>query len=120
VRRTPDEASRILGLADAMRTAEPGSESLVQLDIALHNTIAMASRNLLLAQIIGSFQPLMERAVPAAWSTRRTDAERERVLQQHLRLARAIADGDPAAATEAMDDHFDRTITSLLEVGAPD
>jgi len=120
LRRTPDEAAKILGLAEAMRDAEPGSEELVRLDIAFHNTIAVASRNLLLAQIIGSFQPLMERAVPAAWSTRRTGDERERVLEQHLALARAIADRDPAAAARSMDDHFDRSITSLLEMAAAD
>ena len=119
-RRTPDEAARILALAEAMRHAEPGSEELVRLDIALHNTIAVASRNLLLSQIIGSFQPLMERAVPAAWSTRRTEEEREQVLEHHLRLARAIADRDAVAAGQAMDAHFDRSIAALLEVGDPE
>lgn len=116
VRRTPDEAARIVALAEAMRHAPQGSDEMVRLDIALHNAIAVASRNLLLAQIIGSFQPLLVRAVPAAWSTRRTPEERERVLQQHMALAGAIAARDPTAAAQAMDDHFDRSITSLLDL----
>lgn len=120
VRRTPDEAAHISELARAMRDAESGSKALVELDIAFHNAIAMASRNILLSQIIASFEPLMERAVPAAWDTRRTDDQRELVLERHQRLADAIRAQDPVAASAAMDDHFDKAITALLEVGAPD
>jgi GntR family transcriptional regulator, transcriptional repressor for pyruvate dehydrogenase complex len=119
-RRTPDEAAHIRALAEAMRDAKSGSEELVRLDIALHHAIAMASRNILLIQIIASFEPLMERAVPVAWSTRRTEEERLDVLARHLELARAIGAQDAVAAAKAMDDHFDRSITSLLEAGAAD
>ena len=115
VRRTPDEAAQLLALAEAMGRAGPGSDELVRLDIAFHNTIAMASRNLLLAQIIGSFEPLMVRAVPAAWSTRRTDEERVDILRKHRRLAEAIAAGEPEAAAAAMSDHFDRSVTAQLQ-----
>jgi DNA-binding FadR family transcriptional regulator len=120
VRRTPDEAAHIRDLAQSMRHAGPGTRELVELDIAFHNAIALASRNILLSQIIASFEPLMERAVPVAWDTRRTEDQRKLVLERHLRLADAIMAQDPAAASEAMDDHFDKSITALLEVGAPD
>ncbi len=117
-RRTPEEADRIVALAEAMRRAEPGSEELVRLDIDFHATIALASRNLLLSQIIRSFEPLMRRAVPAAWSKTRSPEERERVLQHHARLADAISAQDAKRAAREMDKHFDRGIADLLAASA--
>jgi GntR family transcriptional repressor for pyruvate dehydrogenase complex len=114
-RRTAAEAASILALAHRMREVAPGSPELVRLDIDFHNAIALASRNLLLTQIIASFEPLMERAVPVAWSTRQTAEQRENVLVRHMALAQAIADQDPAGAVLAMDQHFDRAITPLLD-----
>ena len=34
-----------------------------------------------------------------------------------MTIARAIADGDPAAGEQAMTDHFDLTTKALLEAG---
>jgi DNA-binding FadR family transcriptional regulator len=56
----------------------------------------------------------MSVAVPTAWHTRTTPELRAMVLEQHRRLARAIADKDPAAAVAEMNTHFDTSISDLF------
>ncbi|RYG03043.1 MAG: FadR family transcriptional regulator [Caulobacteraceae bacterium] len=114
LRRTDPEARRIRELAGAMAAAERGSPELISLDIALHKAIATASRNVLMASLLASLEPLLEAAVPAAWRTRRTDEEHALVIARHLDLADSILQGDPEAARRAMEAHFDRAIGALL------
>lgn len=112
--RTPDEAARIQGLAEAM-AATSDRAALTGYDIAFHETIARASHNALFHQIVSSFAPLMAVAVPAAWGTRVTEAERQLVIANHGAVARAIAEQDPAAAMAAMDAHFDASVGDVLK-----
>ncbi len=112
--RTEAEAARLLEIAAAMtRDAEDLALTTAH-DIAFHQAIAQASRNELFSQIVASFGPLMEVAIPTAWRTRETADQRRVVLARHLDVARAIAAGDAQAARTAMDAHFDATIDSLL------
>lgn len=113
--RTEAEAEQILKLAEALVAAKDDLAQITQLDIAFHEAIARASHNPLFVQIVTSFAPLMAEAVPRAWGTRSSDAERDRVFDNHLAVADAIADGDPKQALLAMDAHFDATIGLHLE-----
>lgn len=113
-RRTPAQADRILALAEAMAREADDMEQITRDDIAFHNAIAEAGGNALFVQIVASFGPLMEVAVPAAWRTRTTPAQRQLMITRHNEVARAIADGDPAAAAAAMDLHFDQAIGDVL------
>ena len=83
-------------------------------DIAFHRAIARAAGNALLTQIIQSFGPLMQIAVPAAWRTRKTVEERQAIIREHHNLAAAIRDGDPARAAECMHGHFDASVANNL------
>jgi GntR family transcriptional repressor for pyruvate dehydrogenase complex len=112
--RTAAEASAILTLAEAMAEDLDDFDRMTRHDIAFHDEIARASHNLLFVQIVASFGPLMEVAVPTAWRTRRTDAERRTMIDRHLELARAIEAGDPEAAAHAMGAHFDSSIGNIL------
>ncbi len=112
--RTDDEAKRIVALADALSSARDDLASTTRIDIAFHEAIAKASHNALFVQIVASFAPLMEVAVPAAWRTRKADLHPDMMLDRHHRIADAIRRGDAAAAAEAMDDHFDAAIHSDL------
>jgi DNA-binding FadR family transcriptional regulator len=112
--RTEAQAARLLEIAAAMTRDAADPAVTTAHDIAFHQAIAQASRNELFSQIIASFGPLMEVAIPAAWRTRGTADERRVVLSRHLDVARAIAAGDPQAARAAMDTHFDASIDSLL------
>ena len=59
----------------------------------------------------------MSVAVPTAWHTRTTAEQRATVLEQHRRLAQAIADKDSAAAVVEMNTHFDTSIGDLFLAG---
>ena len=113
-RRTDAQAAAILAIAQAMAKGCDDMAQVTRLDIALHNAIAEAAANLLFAQIMRSFAPLMETAVPRAWETRRTDAQRQQIIACHLDLAQAIMDRDAVAAAAAIDRHFDRSIGQML------
>jgi DNA-binding FadR family transcriptional regulator len=119
VRRTDAEAARITELARAMSAAERESAELMRLDIQLHKAIADAGRNLLMAQIIASLEPLLETSVSAAWGLLRTEAQHRAILDRHLDIAEAITRGDPQAARTAMDNHFDATVAARLLLDDP-
>lgn len=112
--RSDVEAAHIVALADAMAEAGDDMEKVATCDVAFHQAIAQASHNALFLQIVRSFAPMMRLAVPAAWRTRTTEDQKVLVFARHRALAQAIADRDPDAATNAMTDHFDRSIESLL------
>ncbi len=113
-RRTDEQAVEIMAIAQAMAQDCDDRTQVTRLDIALHNAIAEAASNLLFAQIMRSFAPLMETAVPRAWETRRTDAQRQDIIACHLDLAQAIVDRDAVAAAAAIDRHFDSSIGQML------
>jgi DNA-binding FadR family transcriptional regulator len=113
-RRTDYEAYSIMSLAKRMFNLRDDLTKLVECDIAFHEAIAAASHNILLAQVAMSFSPLMNKAVPLAWSTLTTSEGVEGILQKHLAVAAAIENGNPEAAVQAMGEHFDRTVKAML------
>jgi hypothetical protein len=113
-RRTDEQAAHILSIAQAMADGQHDMAQVTRQDIALHTAIAEAASNLLFAQIMRSFEPLMETAVPRAWETRQTDTQRQDILACHMDLAQAIARRDPAGAAAAIDRHFDTSIGQML------
>jgi len=115
--RTDEEAERIVVLAEALAKARDDMPETTRIDIAFHEAIARASHNALFVQIVSSFTPLMEVAIPAAWKTRRAGQYPETMLDRHRRVAEAIRNRDPVAAASAMDDHFDAAIHSDLAGG---
>ena len=119
VRRTDAEAARIAELARAMSDAEHGSAKLMSLDIQLHKAIADAGRNLLMAQIIASLEPLLESSVSAAWGVLNTDDQHRAILDRHIDIAEAITRGDAEAARIAMDRHFDTSVAARLAMDDP-
>lgn len=116
-KRSDLQAEQILGLAESMARANGDMEKITAFDTAFHQIIAAASGNFLFAQIVRSFEPQMELAVPRAWETRRTDDEKTSILAMHRHIAEAIADRDPVSAAAAMTAHFDASIGDLLAKG---
>lgn len=113
--RTAAEAEQIVALADAMAGAMDDFPAMSRHDIAFHEAIARASHNALFVQIVSSFAPLMEVAVPAAWHTRGTYDRRHLMIERHHAVAHAIMRGDPDAAAAAMEAHFDAAIGDVLK-----
>lgn len=112
--RTEAEAVQIVSLAEALAGSRDDLAATTRIDIAFHEAIAKASHNALFVQIVASFAPLMEVAVPAAWRTRKAGLHPDVMLDRHRRIAEAIRRGDADAAAAAMDDHFDAAIHSDL------
>lgn len=114
-RRTDAQAAEIIRCAEGMAAAGDNQAMRTENDIGFHAAIAEASGNALISQIVKAFAPLMQVAVPAAWQTRTTEAEQRDMLVLHLDLAHAIAAGDAAAASAAMDRHFDASVGDILQ-----
>lgn len=116
--RTDAEAAEIVALAEAMAADKDDLARRTEHDIAFHNAIAKASHNLLFIQIVASFAPLMEIAVPTAWRTRVAKTQKQLMIDRHVAVAAAILARDPNAAAEAMALHFDDAIGDLLKAEA--
>lgn len=114
-RRSDEEAEQIVGLAKAMRNAADSMAEITRIDIEFHETIAKAAKNGLFNQIVRSFAPLMEVAVPKAWETRATAEQRDAIINRHEAIAMAIKNHDPIGAAAAMELHFDTSVGELLE-----
>jgi len=112
--RTDEEAADILALAEAVAREVEDVETVTHSDIAFHEAVARASHNRLFLEIVQSFDPLMELAVPSAWRTRKTEGQRRIMADRHMAVANAIARRDPIAATMAMSAHFDSAIGDML------
>jgi len=113
--RTDEEAARIVALAEAMALETDDMAAMTRHDIAFHETIARAGRNALFVQIVQSFGPLMQVAVPAAWRTRTAVEQRDIMIARHRAVAAAIAARDVAAAGAAMEAHFDASVGAVLQ-----
>lgn len=116
--RTEAEAEEIEALAEKMAESVDDLEAMCRHDIAFHEAIARATHNQLFVQIVASFGPLMEVAVPTAWRTRTTDFQRDITIQRHRAVASAIRRQDPIVATMAMGDHFEASIGDILKARA--
>ena len=108
-RATPTDLEEIHRLATAFE-ASRGVEQRVRLDAELHQAIARAAHNGLLAGLV-------ERFMHALDATRRASAQTESRFRMsktaHRRIAAAIAKGDPDAAGREMLEHV-RAITAFL------
>lgn len=113
--RTEQEADEIEGLAEKMAETVDDLETMSRYDIAFHEAISRASHNPLFVQIVASFGPLLEVAVPTAWRTRAATIQRHTMIERHRAVARAIRRRDPVIAAMAMGDHFDASVGDLLK-----
>lgn len=120
VNRTDAEAEQIVALAEMMANDADNLAARTAHDIAFHEAIAAASHNALFVQIVASFGPLMQVAVPSAWQTRTAQSQKQLMIDRHRAVARAIFNRDPVAALMAMSAHFDSSIGDLLKAEAND
>jgi DNA-binding FadR family transcriptional regulator len=117
LRRDDREALEIGRLADAMREDFADAGRVMEHDIAFHEAIARASRNPMLALIVGSFHVVTRQTWLIGWAARATDAVRLESISCHQAIASAIAGQDPRAARKSMAEHFDNTVKVLLAAG---
>ncbi|MGY4396676.1 GntR family transcriptional repressor for pyruvate dehydrogenase complex [Sphingomonas sp. UYAg733] len=112
--RSDEDAARITELAEAMAGDDVDMALITRYDIEFHQRIARAGGNALFVQIVQSFAPLMQIAVPAAWRTRVSIERRGLMIERHRAIATAIAARDQIAARVAMEAHFDASVGAVL------
>lgn len=117
VRRTQEEADRLQALVAAMYRDRENAPQAMEHDIAFHQVIAVAARNPMFDLIVRSFESITRQTWGPGWATRTTAADRDLMISFHQRIADAIADQNPAAASAAMIEHFDNSIRALLDAG---
>lgn len=117
IRRSAAEAEAILSLARDMRAALTDTGRLMETDLAFHLALARASRNPVFELIVGAFQGITRQTWPMGWKSRTTAEARETMIATHEDIARAVAEGDPAAATRSMATHFDESVRALVQAG---
>ena len=116
LRRTDAQAGAIEGHARAMRD-EADLIVVMERDIALHEAIAEASRNPVFRLIVGALSDVTRLTWAVGWRSRTTPEEQAHTLAVHLDLARAVREGDPRRAAEAMAEHFDNSVAALVAAG---
>lgn len=117
MRRTPEEAQRIVSHAAGMRKALKDPEAMREHDIALHATIAEATQNPLLAIMIKAFEPVTRQTWPVGWKSRAEQDEQLLMIACHESIADAILRQDVADARATMAAHFDDTVRALVAAG---
>jgi DNA-binding FadR family transcriptional regulator len=115
----PSDVEAIRGLADELRriaTTTGDVDEFLRVDRVFHDTIARASGNEVLRQMIRNVHGYLTRA----WSRITiADGEIEHLAGLHVDIADAIAAGDEARAGEAMSGHLSRALAKELARHAP-
>lgn len=117
-RRTSGQLASITRALDAFSAVADHPERLVEADFAFHKTIADASGNPFLAQLLASIGPraIMLHRTQLTSGTDATDDGHLRVLEyEHGAIASAIERSDPEAARAAMTVHLRRSLAALGE-----
>jgi GntR family transcriptional repressor for pyruvate dehydrogenase complex len=117
LRRTDQEAARIMALAEAMAQDFDDGARVMEHDIAFHEAVAAASKNPLFALIVGAFHVVTRQTWPVGWAARASDDDRWANVGCHRDIAAAILGGDVRRAERAMADHFDNSTKALLAAG---
>jgi GntR family transcriptional repressor for pyruvate dehydrogenase complex len=92
------------------RGTEDEIDVLVANDLAFHNSIAAESGNSVLASIISELNGVLEESRYAMFSL---PGRPKRSHRDHMKIARAIGQGDIDAAHAAMRDHIARTKSEI-------
>lgn len=115
--RSENELSQIKDAAEKMHKNLGDHDAMTRHDIDFHETIAVASRNPLLALQVQSFRYVIERTGPIGWRSRPERAAVEQQVAIHIEIADAIAVRDPSRAMELMSAHFTDTVSFLARAG---
>jgi GntR family transcriptional repressor for pyruvate dehydrogenase complex len=109
-RRSEEDLARLQELLERMRQASAEVASYVAADIEFHLTIADASGNDVMANLLRSIQSLL-----GVWASRvlHTAGETETSLSMHVPIVTAIERQDVSGAREAMAAHMTRANARL-------
>lgn len=113
--RSDADCARLEALCDQMQAVMDEVDRFAELDYQFHFVVAEATGNPLYTYIVQSLRDVIKSSVSAGRLAQPTLQDQHRILADHRRIQQAIANGDPAAATIAMQDHFTSANTALLQ-----
>jgi GntR family transcriptional repressor for pyruvate dehydrogenase complex len=122
-RATESDHAVLRGLVARMEAAhaDPDPSEEARLDVAFHAAVVDAAHNAMLAHVMASIYELMARGVFYNRGFLHDFRDgRERLLEQHRAIARAILARDPAGAAEAAEAHNDHVRASFAAAAAVD
>lgn len=112
-RRNDDDSACLRETIAAMRRTLYDVDAFTEHDVALHVQIARATRNTMLVHLIESLRETLKDTIREGRRRRFTDADVAQVQALHEALVAAIMRGEPAAAGQAMAQHFDAIAMSV-------
>lgn len=117
LRRSEAEADELVRHARAMAENFQDPPVVMAHDVAFHETIATACRNLVFALITGALTGVMRETWAVGWQARPNDAERWLNVNCHNAIADAVKAGDPKAASAGIAEHYDHSTKALVAAG---
>ena len=108
-RATADDLAIIERILDDMQKAHDAGDPVreLELDVSLHAAIVDAAHNPTLSHVMASIYDLMRRGVFFGRALQESSGfSRDRLFEQHRRIAEAIIAKDPEEASAAAEDHI--------------
>ena len=111
-RKTPEQCGQMELLCENLGKSKDADEGLVH-DISLHCLIAESTGNMIYANLVGTISSMVRVWFPSVW---RQPFLVERTYEEHVAIVRAIRDGKPRKAREAMEYHVDIASERLMKI----
>lgn len=112
-RWTAKDLQAIQRVVQAMRANQADLDSYIAEDVEFHLTVAAASHNAMLANLIESIRESLRNSIITGLKSRGTGLHLNAIQDTHELLVKAIQARDVQAAMRAMEQHFDEAIESM-------
>lgn len=112
-RWTPKDLQAIQRVVQAMRANLGDLDSYIPLDVEFHLSVAAASHNAMLANLIESIRESLRNTIITGLKSRGSDLHLETIQKTHELLGQMIEARDVTGAMRAMEQHFDEAIESM-------
>jgi DNA-binding FadR family transcriptional regulator len=111
---TEEQLGRLRALAADMRAALGNEARRSECDMAIHKTLAEASRNPLNSLVLTALQTAISHSLRTDHSVQRSEHEIVRIVDAHEAIVERVCAHDPVGAGAAMACHFDLSVNSLF------
>ncbi len=117
-RRTDEQVQALQAVVLQMAAQLQEPSVYADLDAQFHLLIAESSHNQMIFYLVEAIREPMRATISVGLSQRTTQAQLERVQAIHEELVAALAQGDAAAATAVMAQHFDEAVMAIAGGGS--
>lgn len=111
---TEEQLTKLRAVVAAMRTALDDEARRSECDMAIHKTLAEASRNPLNSLVLTALQTAISQSLRVDHSVQRSEREIVRIVDAHEAIVQRVCARDPVGAGAAMACHFDLSVNSLF------